>query len=190
MNASLRRLGLAAAVGMIVAAAGCGRDPASSSPPPPVEIHAEATGHYCGMLLKDHSGPKGQIHLVSSDAPIWFSSVRDTIAFTRLPEEPRDIAAIYVNDMGRTANWDQPEPGTWTDAREAWFVIESSRTSGMGAPDAVPFSEQVAADAFRQEYGGRIVRLDEIPDDYVLGSTADDIDPTAAPSHPASDHES
>src|SRR5690606_12824106 len=103
---------------------GCTQEP-PKPPPPPAEVDSEATGHYCGMLLVDHEGPKGQIHLASRSQPIWFSSVRDTIAFTRLPEEPRDITAIYVNDMARATQWEQPEPGAWVDAREAWFVIES-----------------------------------------------------------------
>ena len=132
-------------------------------------MHAEATGHYCGMLVAAHEGPKGQIHLASRAQPVWFSSVRDTIAFTRLPEEPRDIVAIYVNDMARAKIWEQPEAGAWVDARVAWFVIESAMRGGMGAPEAVPFSAPDAANAFRIRHGGRVVRLDGIPDAYVLG---------------------
>ncbi len=158
---------LLAAVLIAGALAGCKDEPAAA-PPAPLEIQADATGHYCGMQLSDHSGPKGQIH-VSSGPPYWFSSVRDAIAFTRLPEEPRDIVAIYVNDMGRASNWDEPEPGTWIDARQAHFVIESSQAGGMGAPEAVPFSDRAAAEAFQAQHGGRIARLDEVPDDYVLG---------------------
>src|SRR5690606_9005576 len=69
----LRRplLGLA-----LVVLAACG-DTEPAPPPPPVEVTGEATGHYCGMLLQDHEGPKGQIHLVGREEPIWFSSVRD-----------------------------------------------------------------------------------------------------------------
>src|SRR5690606_8960983 len=78
------------------AATGCDRREPQASRPTPSEVLAEATGYYCGMLLVDHEGPKGQIHLASRSEPVWFSSVRDTIAFVRLPEEPRDITAIYV----------------------------------------------------------------------------------------------
>lgn len=159
---------LALATGLVAALAGCERSEPTAAPSA-TEVLAEATGHYCGMLLVDHEGPKGQIHLASRTEPVWFSSVRDTIAFLRLPEEPRDITAIYVNDMGRVKNWEQPEPGTWVEAREAWFVIESDRRGGMGAPEAVPFSAKDAAESFRDRHGGRIVRLDEIPDAYVLG---------------------
>lgn len=159
-----------AAVGLaILLSTACERAAPESPPPAPAEVSDEATGHYCGMLLADHEGPKGQIHLKSRDGPIWFSSVRDTIAFLRLPEEPRDVAAVYVNDMGRASNWNQPEAGAWVDARAAWYVVDSSMRGGMGAPEAVPFATESAAEAFRATHGGRIVRLDDIPDAYVLG---------------------
>jgi copper chaperone NosL len=158
------------AIAMVAAAiGGCNRQAPAPAAPPPAEVSAEATGHYCGMLLVDHEGPKGQIHLASRREPIWFSSVRDTIAFLRLPEEPRDIAAVYVNDMARARTWEQPERGAWVDARQAWFVVESEMLGGMGAPEAVPFSDRAAAETFRAAHGGRVVRLDDIPDRYVLG---------------------
>ena len=41
----------------------------------------------------------------------------------------------------------------------------------MGAAEAVPFGTEPPARAFAAAHGGRVVRLDEIPDDYVLGWT-------------------
>jgi copper chaperone NosL len=117
----------------------------------------------------DHEGPKGQVHLSSRKDPLWFSSVRDTLAFLRLPEEPRDIAAVYVNDMARARHRGQPEAGAWVDPRKAWFVIDGDMRGGMGAPEAVPFSDQALAEAFTATHGGRVVRLADIPDAYVLG---------------------
>jgi copper chaperone NosL len=168
-----RRLGgvLVATLALATLTSGCDSRSPAPAPPPPAEVQAESTGHYCGMLLADHEGPKGQIHLASRDRPVWFSSVRDTIAFTRLPDEPRDVTAIYVNDMARARRWEQPEPGAWVEARQAWFVIGSDRRGGMGAAEAVPFSDAAAAEAFRATHGGRVVRLADIPDDYVLGAS-------------------
>lgn len=165
----LRGLAVVALLAGLAWLSGCDRRAPAAPPPPPAEVQADAVGHYCGMLLVDHEGPKGQVHLSSRDKPVWFSSVRDTIAFLRLPEEPRDIAAVYVNDMGRATEWAQPGPGTWTDARQAWFVIESDMRGGMGAPEAVPFADRGAADAFQARHGGRVLRLADIPDAYVLG---------------------
>jgi copper chaperone NosL len=120
------------------------------------------------MALAEHSGPKGQIFLTSRKEPVWFSSVHDTIVFTLLPEEPKDIAAIYVTDIGKTSNWDSPEPGTWIDAKKAWFVIGSGRTGGMGGAELVPFDQEKDAQNFAAREGGRVVRFDQIPRDYVL----------------------
>ena len=149
--------------------------------PPPREPGPSDVGNYCGMVLAEHPGPKAQIFLAGRADPLWFTQVRDAIAFTRLPEEPRDVTAIWVNDMGRTTNWQAPEAGAWADGRSAWFVIESSRAGGMGAPEAVPFGAEPPARAFARAHGGRVVRLDEIPDDYVLGWTPQDNAPPAAP---------
>ena len=171
MRAHLAAAVLAAALAAALAA-GCSRAPPPLALPAAAEVQAEAVGHYCGMLLVDHEGPKGQIHLLSRKAPVWFSSVRDTIAFMRLPEEPRDIIAVYVNDMGRAKQWDQPEPGMWVDARQAWFVVDSDMRGGMGAPEAVPFSDAAAAQTFRAAHQGQVVRLADIPDAYVLGAVA------------------
>ena len=49
----------------------------------------------------------------------------------------------------------------------------------MGAAEAVPFGTEPPAQAFVAAHGGRVVRLTEIPDDYVLGWTP----PDAAPQH-------
>ncbi len=168
---------------LLLFAAGCDRDAGQAPPPSPNEVLAEATSYYCGMLLTDHEGPKGQIHLSGREEPVWFSSVRDTIAFLRLPEEPRDITAVYVNDMAQAKSWDQPEDGAWVEANEAWFVLGSDRMGGMGAPEAVPFSAKDAAEAFRAQHGGQLARLDEIPDDYVLGAVG-----AAASAHESAGH--
>ena len=183
---TLRALLGAALAALLLAGCDGGGEQAAAAPDP-VEVTAEATGHYCGMLLQDHAGPKGQIHLASRAEPVWFSSVRDTVAFTRLPEEPDDITAIYVNDMARAGDWDSPAAGTWIEARGAWFVIGSRQRGGMGAPEAVPFGAEAEARTFAEENGGRVVRLAEIPDDYVLGEVQLGEEPASG--HPAPAHE-
>jgi len=168
MIAMLRAALAAVLLGLALAACDGGDETAEA--PPPAEYSGDAIGYFCNMLLAEHSGPKGQVHLRSREAPLWFSSVRDTVAFTLLEGEPKDITAIYVNDMARATDWAAPEPGTWVEARAAWYVIGSSRMGGMGLPEVVPFGTPEAADAFAADYGGRVVRLAEIPPDYVLGT--------------------
>lgn len=148
--------------------AGCD-DSADQTRPPPQTITPTAIGHYCGMLLTEHPGPKGQILLRGQDQPVWFSSARDALAFTRLPEEPKEIAAVYVTDMAKESNWDNPQPNAWVEARHAWFVIGSDRLGGMGVAETVPFSNPDAARDFAARYGGAVIDLARIPDDYLLG---------------------
>ena len=164
----MRRLALAATL-VAFALAGCDQKEAAL-PPRPVAMTKDVIGHYCGMNLLEHPGPKGQIIAKSLIEPVWFSSARDAIAFTMLPDEPKDIQAIYVSDMGKAASWDKPGFDNWIDARKALFVIGSSARGGMGSEEAVPFSEHAAAEKFVRQNGGRIVSFTEVPRDYVLGS--------------------
>ncbi len=138
--------------------------------PAPHALTDEAIGHYCGMQLTEHEGPKGQILLKGSDEPVWFSSARDTIAFTLLPEESKDIAAIYVSDMGKAPSWAEPGRENWTDAKTASFVIGSAMQGGMGGAEAVPFADKAKAEAFAATNGGEVVAFDAIPRDYILAS--------------------
>ena len=129
-------------------------------------------GVFCGMNLLEHPGPKGQIITRGRIDPFWFTSVRDTVAFTLMPDQPRDIRAIYVSDMARAPSWEDPGATNWIDARKAFFVIESRKQGGMGAAEAVPFGNRDAADAFAAANGGQVVTFAQIPSAYVLGSDA------------------
>ncbi|MDH3972446.1 MAG: nitrous oxide reductase accessory protein NosL, partial [Gammaproteobacteria bacterium] len=117
----------------------------------------------------DHKGPKGQVFLTDRPQPLWFTSVRDTIAFTMLPGEPKNIAAIYVTDIGH-ASWDQPEPGTWIEAREAFYVLGSDRVGGMQAAEVVPFISREDAKLFIKQHGGEIFVFESIPRESILES--------------------
>jgi copper chaperone NosL len=140
----------------------------------PVEIpqaHSltrEANGYYCLMTVVYHKGPKGQIILNDSKV-LWFTSVRDTIAFTLSPEEPKNIAVVYVNDMSNSA-WDNPGADNWIEAKNAWYVLGSNRVGGMDAPETVPFGSKKSAADFATKYGGKVYIFSEIPKQYITGS--------------------
>jgi copper chaperone NosL len=177
------KLGFVAALAALVVLGGCSPEAADAPLPPPVALNADAMGVFCGMNLMEHPGPKGQIITKSRIDPFWFSSVRDTVAFTLMPDQPRDIRAIYVSDMARAPSWETPGQANWIDARKALFVIGSRKQGGMGAAEAVPFGEQAAAESFVAAHGGRIVSFEQIPRDYVLGGEP----PAAAREHDHSD---
>lgn len=170
----MKSLSCLAAMLALLALCACS-DEASGPPPAPHKLTAEAVGHYCGMNLHEHTGPKGQIILASQNAPVWFSSARDAFSYTMLDEEAKDVRAVYVSDMGKAASWDNPGDDNWVDARQAFFVIGSGKQGGMGAPETIPFSERAAAEKFAGEHGGKVVTFAEVPADYVLSSEpADD----------------
>lgn len=178
------RRGFAALIGVLLIAA-CDSEQVVEVPDPH-EPTQNATGYYCNMTVVEHDGPKGHIFLVGDGIPFWFTSVRDTIAFTMLPEESKEIAIVYVNDMAKAISWDKPEAGNWINAKEALYVIGSTRVGGMGAPEPVPFSIKAKATEFANEFGGEIVAFADIPRDYILSdpneNAADD------PEKPMMDH--
>jgi copper chaperone NosL len=154
--------------------AACKRRDATAEAPRPREVTDAATAQFCGMSVTEHSGPKAQIFIRGLPDPYWFATVRDAFAFTMLQEMPKAFSAFYVNDMARAKNWDQPEPGTWVEAHQAYFVIGSRRRSGMGTDEAIPFGVAAAARAFADANGGRVVRFAEMPRDYILTTTPED----------------
>ena len=135
----------------------------SAEAPAPHELTADVVGTFCGMYVAEHPGPKGQVHLANKDEPLWFPSVRDTVAYLMLPEQQDEVVGIYVNDAAQIGDWDNPEPGTWIDAVEAWYVVGSDRTGGLGLPEIVPFSSLSAATDFAARHGGETMRLSDIP---------------------------
>lgn len=147
----------------------CSEQDSAAEIPQPIAMTEEAVGHYCNMNILEHAGPKAQIHLENVMHPIWFSQVRDAVAFTRLPEETQEAVVIYVHDMSKAEDWAHPGDDAWLDINEAFFVIGSRKTGGMGAPETIPFGTKEAADGFAENEGGLVVRLADIPDEYVLG---------------------
>lgn len=137
--------------------------------PDPVPLTEEAVGHYCQMNLFEHPGPKAQAHLDGVPYPLFFSQVRDAVAYQRMPEQEAVIAVVYVNDMGAPgATWEEPGVQNWVPAADAFYVVGSDTTGGMGAPELVPFAEEEDASVFAKANGGRVLRLADIPDAEVL----------------------
>jgi copper chaperone NosL len=161
---------------LLLALAAC-REEVASDLPEPVTLTAEAVGHYCQMELLEHPGPKAQVHLAGLPYPLFFSQVRDAIAYQRMPEQSHAIDVIYVNDMARAPSWEAPGVDNWVRADAAVYVVGSDAVGGMAAPELVPFADRADAEAFAAERGGSILALDAIEDAQVLTPVefADDI---------------
>jgi copper chaperone NosL len=123
--------------------------------PDPVPLTGEAVGHYCQMDLLEHPGPKAQAHLVGLPHPLFFSQVRDVVAYQRMPEQSHVVAVAYVSDMGAPgASWEDPGPRTGSPPRTR-SMSSAARSRGMGAPELVPFARREAAEAFAPATAGR-----------------------------------
>mgnify|MGYP005751953293 FL=1 len=155
---------------LLLPLAACDDPAVAVAPPPPAELTAEAAGYFCQMTVLDHPGPKGQAHLLGHAAPLWFSQVRDLVAFVRSGERSAEVSALYVNDMARAESWENPGKDNWIAADDAFYVVGAGIAGGMGAGEIVPFGTADAARAFAENKGGAVMRLADIPADAVLGA--------------------
>ncbi|MGI9370472.1 MAG: nitrous oxide reductase accessory protein NosL [Ruegeria sp.] len=153
---------------VLVALAAC-KEEKAAAPPDPVDLTETALSYFCQMNIAEHGGPKGQIHLESHPAPLFFAQVRDLVAYLKSPERDAEITAIYVSDMGAAPSWRQPGISNWIQADGAIFVVGADVAGGMGAREVVPFADPDAANQFIAKYGGSALPLSDIPDNAVLG---------------------
>lgn len=143
----------------------------------PVALTSDSVGHFCQMNLLEHEGPKGQVHLDGlPGTPLYFSQVRDVVAYLRLPEQSHRVLAVWVNDMGAPgATWGDPGARNWVDAATAHYVVGAAVEGGMGAPEVVPFADPSAARAFADQHGGSVMGLKAIPDAAVFAPVGETI---------------
>ena len=140
---------------------------------PLLDIPADARGHYCGMYLSEHAGPKGQVRVRDLAAPLWFTSVREVFSFLEAPDEPKAVTGVYVQDMGRRQADGGFPADAWIDARSAWYVIGAGMPDLSAADDALPFASREAAQSHRARHGGQVVAFDAMPESFVrMGSDA------------------
>ncbi|TXH91298.1 MAG: nitrous oxide reductase accessory protein NosL [Rhodoferax sp.] len=130
----------------------------------PLEIDASTTCELDGMLLADYPGPKGQIFYSGQDKPQFFCDTVELLHTLLQPEQVQAVASAYVQDMGK-ADWDKPR-GQWIDARTALYVIGGKRHGSMG-PTIGSFAVDADAQAFAQQWGGKVLRFADIKPDMV-----------------------
>ena len=132
--------------------------------PPAVPMTAQSVGYFCQMNVLEHGGPKGQVALDGLDGkPLFFSQVRDTVAYLRMPEQNYKVLATYVSDMGAAASWDQPGADNWVLIDNAVFVVGSDQMGGMDQPEFIPFADPAKAADFAKLHGGQVMALKDIP---------------------------
>ena len=141
--------------------------------PLPVAMTADSTGYFCQMDILGHPGPKAQIHLATHPGkPLFFSQVRDAVAYLRMPEQIDTVTATYVSDMGAASSWENPGATNWVAVDEAVYVVGSDAKGGMDAPEFVPFDDPAKAQSFVALHGGQVLTLVQIPQIAVAPSPA------------------
>lgn len=156
-------LGLAALAALGVLA-GCGERAGEARVLAPIEIDASTSCELDGMLLADYPGPKAQIHYAGAATPMFMCDTVEMFNTLLRPEQVRKVDAVYVQDMGK-ADWDQPR-GHWIDAKTGFYVLGSKRHGSMG-PTIASFAQEADAQKFMAQWGGKLLRYDEIKPDMV-----------------------
>lgn len=140
--------------------AACGE---TTAPVQPLEITQGTVCALDGMVLQDFPGPKAQIHYEHSE-PEFYCDTKEMFSIVLRPEEKKRIVAIYTQDMAK-ADWAHPQ-AYWVDAKAAFYVVGSSRRGSMG-PTVASFAVEADASTFAAQYGGKVLRFDQVTLDMV-----------------------
>ncbi len=151
-------------LGTLGALSGCGDRSAETQTLAPREIEPGTSCELDGMILADYPGPKAQIHYAGASAPVWMCDTVEMFNTLLRPEQVRAVAAVYVQDMG-LADWEQPR-GHWIDAKVGVYVVGGKRQGSMG-PTIGSFAREEDARTFVSEWGGEILRFDQVKPDMV-----------------------
>lgn len=147
---------------LIFSISACTRD--GGTKPPPFELSRDHACNVCGMIIVDFPGAKAQIHYTDRKYSV-FCSTLDLFLFYHQPDRPANIAALYVNDMGKA---DQARPhGHWIDAQKALYVQGGDVMGPMGEA-LVPFASKDDAEAYRKKHGGRVISFSEVTEDMLV----------------------
>lgn len=153
MQSTLKRSALALAAAVLTAACGQAGRPIAAQEP-----DAATACALDGMVLQDFPGSKAQIQYTEG-APDYYCDLMELFAVLLQPETRRQMAGIYVQDMGKAA-WDQPR-GNWIPARQALYVVGSKKQGSMG-PTFGAFTNATEAAAFARKEGGKVLLFEQI----------------------------
>ena len=118
-----------------------------------------------GLRPVDHPGPKGQIHYLGAQQPVFTCDTVELLHLLLAGQQPETIVAVMVQDTAQI-DWFEPR-GHWIDARSAVYVAQSGRLGPLGATLA-SFQHEQDAQAFITQHGGTLLRFSEIKPDHVV----------------------
>ncbi len=126
--------------------------------PLPIALTAEHVCSVCGMMTVALPGAKAQIHYGNGNIDTFCSTIH-MFSFNLQPDLPPNIAAIYVNDIGRVER--EKPGGHWIDAKKALYIYGGD-VMGSHGEALVPFSKLMDAEGYVKEHGGKILKFDEV----------------------------
>jgi len=156
---------LLAALAAFTLTACSGSEEQATAKAAPVNFATGDECHVCGMVITNFPGPKGQATTEKDQHVRKFCSTRDMFAWALQPENVNRNHTLYVHDMAET-EWASPDDTSLIDAREAFYVVGSSRKGAMG-PTLASFASQVGAENFANEQGGEVMAYSEITMDHL-----------------------
>ncbi|WP_449284518.1 nitrous oxide reductase accessory protein NosL [Marinobacter sp. PE14] len=156
---------LFAALAAVTLTACSGNEEQTTAKPDPIHFESGDECHVCGMVIVGFPGPKGEAITEKDQHVRKFCSTRDMFAWTLQPENVNRDHTLYVHDMAQT-EWESPNDAALIDAREAFYVVGSSRKGAMG-PTLASFASQSNAENFANENGGEVMAYSEITMDQL-----------------------
>ena len=161
MMYAIKRIMTTACAGlMLVLLAGCSQEQDAGVQQHPVPIASGDICHLCGMIIRNHPGPKGELYANGSASVKRFCSTRDLFSWLLQPENQPNVKTVFVHDMAKSP-WETPDDNTFVNARDAWFVAGSSKRGAMGATLS-SFSSEKDARQFADDFGGEVLRFEAV----------------------------
>ncbi|WP_211829520.1 nitrous oxide reductase accessory protein NosL [Kistimonas asteriae] len=154
---------------LLVVLVGCNQEPEHSAMQHAMPIEAGDTCHLCGMIIRNHPGPKGELYVNGSPSIKRFCSTRDLFSWLLQPENQPNVQTVFVHDMAKSS-WETPDDNAFIEAKDAWFVAGSSKSGAMGATLS-SFASEGDATAFARDFGGEVLRFESVTLE-LLGSLA------------------
>ena len=151
--------------------ASCGGESKQETVLTAVKFESADECHLCGMIIEGFAGPKGAVSHKTDTHVRKFCSTRDLFSYYLDPENKRNVQSLLVHDMG-SVPWQTPDDKLMINAKEAWYVIGSSKQGAMGSTIA-SFAEKTIAVEFAAQYGGKLLTFDDINFEHIAASDMD-----------------
>ncbi len=145
---------------LLLVIAACGESDNVAITHQPVGFNSNDECHVCGMVITRLGGPKGQVFETRTKQMKKFCSTIELFFWYLQPENTPNVLDIYVHDMAQS-EWNNPDDQHLIHARNATFVVNSSKKGAMGKTLA-SFLHIKDAEQFAEKWGGQVVAFTDL----------------------------